>query len=125
MSTTTDLKDFGYRELKQAAELLTAYCENPPDWLGDNLHLMMNRHSGFVFLTDEDSNVAMINGGRLDAWLFTPHHGHEGFIDELTAQYAPDDLNKEDADYLRHWADTLGFTLPDNWQTERQEPARA
>lgn len=116
MTTTTDLQDFGFRELRLAAELLTAYCERPPGWLGCGVHLMMNRMSGCVFLTDEDCNVAMMNGGALDAWLFTPYDGYEGFIDELTEQYGPDDLHADDADYIRQWADMLGFDLPKRWQ---------
>ena len=121
MTTTTDLKNFGYRELKMAAELLTAYCETSPDFLEDGVHLMMNRHSGNVFLTDEDFNVAMMNGGKLDAWLFTPYEGHEGFIDELTDQYSPDDLNREDAEFILDWAERLSFTLPVTWQQEKGE----
>lgn len=62
MTTTTDLKDFGLRELRMAADLLNAYCDRPPDWLGSGLTLMMNRSSGYVFLTDEDCNVAMMPG---------------------------------------------------------------
>ncbi len=44
MTTTTDLKDFGFRELRMAAGLLTAYCENPPEFLSDGVHLKMNTH---------------------------------------------------------------------------------
>jgi hypothetical protein len=118
MSTTTDLQDFGFRELRIAAELLNAYCDQPPGWLGGGVHLMMNRNSGCVFLTDEDFNVAMINGGALDAWLFTPHDGHEGFLDELIAQHRPDDFHADDSDYIRQWAELLGFDLPQNWQED-------
>ena len=99
-----------------ATELLRAYCESPPDWLADTVHLMMNTHSGNVFLTDEDYNVAMMNGGKLDAWLFTPYHGHEGFIGDLSDEHGPDDLNSDDQDYVRHWADILNFELPNDWQ---------
>ena len=42
MTTTTDLKDFGFRELKMGAELLQAYCDSPPEFLTDGVHLMMN-----------------------------------------------------------------------------------
>ena len=122
MKTTTDLSDFGYRELKMAADLLQAYCNgNKPEWLGDDIQLMMNTGSGYVFLTDQDCNVAMLNGDELDAFLFTPHDGHEGFIDELTEQYAPDDLNCDDEEYLRNWAETLDFDLPENWQQDEGE----
>lgn len=123
MTTTTDLKDFGFRELGLAAELLRAYCDRPPHWLGDGVQLMMNTYSGSVFLTDEDFNVAMMNGDELDAWLFTPYHGHEGFIDELTDHHEPSDLNSEDADFIRHWADVLSYDLPENWQYETEDAA--
>jgi len=116
MTTTTDLQDFGFRELRLAAELLSAYCERPPGWLGGGVHLMMNRMSGNVFQTDEDCNVAMLNGGILDAWLFTPHDGLEGFVDELTDQYSPHHLHPDDEEYIRHWSEQLGFYLPKAWQ---------
>lgn len=121
MRTTTDLRDFGIRELRLAAELLNAYCDVPPSWMGKGVGLMFNRESGCVFLTDEDFNVAMMNSGKLDAWLFTPHDGHDGFIDELTAGHAPGDLHTDDAAYIRHWAEELGFELPECWQEDESE----
>ena len=123
MTTTTDLARFGFRELKMAAELLTAYCDNPPDWLADGVHLMMNTHSGYVFLTDEDYNVAMMNGGKLDAFVSTPYHGHEGFIDDLTEQYSPHDLNSDDVEFVCDWAERLSFSLPEHWQQDEGEDA--
>ena len=83
MCTTTDLKDFGFRELKMAAELLQAYCQSPPDYLGDGVHLMMNSYSGCVFLTDEDFNVAMMNGDDLEQFHSCPECGAEGFAEDL------------------------------------------
>ena len=86
MSTTTDLRAFGFRELRIAAELLAAYCESPPDFLSGGVHLMMNTHSGYVFLTDEDFNIAMMNGDKLEQFHCCPECGAEGFAEEL-----PDD----------------------------------
>ena len=83
MTTTTDLTQFGFRELQMAAELLTAYCEQPPDFLTNGVHLMMNTYSGFVFLTDEDFNVAMMNGDRLEPFHSCPECGAEGFAEDL------------------------------------------
>ena len=83
MTTTTDLSDFGFRELIMAAALLTAYCESPPDFLSDGVHLMMNMHSGCVFLTDEDFSVAMMNGDRLEQWHSCPECGAEGFAEDM------------------------------------------
>lgn len=83
MTTTTDLQDFGFRELRMAAELLTAYCENPPEFLSDDVHLMMNSNSGYVFLTDEDFNVAMMSGGKLEQFHSCPECGAEGFAEDM------------------------------------------
>ena len=83
MTTTTDLKDFGFRELRMAADLLTSYCESPPEFLSNGVHLMMNTHSGCVFLTDEDFSVAMMSGTALEQWHSCPECGAEGFADEL------------------------------------------
>jgi len=87
MSTTTDLRFFGFRELKMAAELLQAYCDNPPDFMRDGVHLMMNTQSGYVFLTDEDFNVAMMNGEVLAQFHNCPECRAEGFSEDL-----PDDV---------------------------------
>ena len=78
MTTTIDLREFGCREPKMAAELSAANCENPPEFLGDGVHLMMNDRSVCVFLADEVSSVAMLNGGKLEQWLSCPECGAEG-----------------------------------------------
>ena len=80
---TSDLSKFGFRELKMAADLLAAYCENPSDFLDDGLTVMLNTHSGYVFLTDEDFNVAMMNGDRLEQFHTCFECGAEGFAEEL------------------------------------------
>ena len=121
MTTTSDLRDFGSRELHMGAALLQAYCNNIPDWMSDGVHLMMNRYSGYVFLTDDDFNVAMMNGDKLDAWLFTPYDGHEGFIEELTEEYKPNQLHSDDVDFIRHWSELLNFDLPLTWQQSEEE----
>ncbi|MAW79357.1 MAG: hypothetical protein CMI63_03910 [Parvularcula sp.] len=80
---TSDLSRFGYRELKMAAELLAAYCDNPPNFLSDGLTVMLNMHSGYVFLSDEDFNVGMMNGKTLEQYHSCPECGSEGFAEEL------------------------------------------
>ncbi|WP_375207525.1 hypothetical protein [Hyphococcus sp.] len=80
---TTDLSRFGYRELKMAASLLAAYCESPPDFLGDGVTVMFNTRSGCVFLTDEDFNVGMMNGDRLEQFHTCFECGAEGFAEEI------------------------------------------
>lgn len=76
---TSDLARFGFREIKMAAILLAAYCENPPEFLGDGLIVMLNLHSGYVFLTDDEFTVAMMNSDRLEQFYFCPECGAEGF----------------------------------------------
>lgn len=104
MSTTTNLADFGYRELDMAADLLKAYAngKGPDNFDTDGVTLMMNQNSGNVFLTNEECQVLMMNGDDLEEWYFTPHNGHEGFADDLKAAYEanPDDWHEDDVQYL-------------------------
>ena len=83
--TTTDLRDFGYRELRMAGELLTAYktTADRSERLGDGVHVVFNRTSGNVFLCDEDYNVAMMNGHVLEDWHDCGYCGAEGFAEDL------------------------------------------
>ncbi len=83
---TSDLSNFGFRELKMAAELLTAYCAQTPDFIGNEAQIMMNTDSGYVFLTDEDFRVAMMNGDKLEQHHTCPECGAEGFAEDM-----PDD----------------------------------
>ena len=80
---TTDLSRFGMRELNMAARLLAAYCDSPPEFLGDGVTVMLNMHSGYVFLTDEDYAVVMMNGDALEQFHSCPECGHEGFAEDL------------------------------------------
>ena len=76
---TADLSKFGNREIKEAIELLTEYLENPLDCLGDGLTLNFNCNSGYVFLSDEDLNVGMLNGEKLEQFFNCSECGREGF----------------------------------------------
>ena len=80
MTTTTDLTDFGFRELRMAAKLMTAYCEQPPEFLTDRVHIT---RSVCLFLTDEEFNVVMINGGKLVQWHSCAECGVEGFAEDM------------------------------------------
>ncbi len=80
---TSDLSRFGIRELKMAADLLAAYCESPHDFLGDGVCVMLNMQSGYVFLTDEDFTVGMMNGDNLEQFHTCFECGAEGFAEEL------------------------------------------
>ena len=68
--TTTNLSDFGYRELAMLEELLKAMREQglPDDFYDEEVHPMMNKYSGNVFLTNSDYQVAMMNGDSLESF---------------------------------------------------------
>ena len=103
--TTTNLADFGYRELAIAANLLKAYTsgQGPDEFDTEGVTVMMNQNSGNVFLTNEEYQVLMLNGGSLELWHATPYNGHEGFAEELKEQYEadPDAWHEDDIQYLK------------------------
>lgn len=83
--TTTDLADFGWRELMMAAELLNALIKqgSPDGFESDRIQIMMNRNSGCVFLTNAEYQVAMMNGDHLETWYTDFEDGAEGFKEDL------------------------------------------
>jgi len=82
---TNDLMDFGYRELHAAGRiLLTLKTKNDETrFLGSQVKLEFNPNSGNVFLVDDDFNVAMMNGDKLEDFFTCPECGHEGFIEDM------------------------------------------
>lgn len=84
--TTTDFAKFGARERKLAEELLKAWREQglPSDFYGDEVTIMCNLHSGNVFLTNSEFQVAMINGENLESFYTDFETGEEGFKNELS-----------------------------------------
>lgn len=85
MRTTTDLAKFGFREIEMLRDILDAWVKNglPANFDGDGVHPMMNMNSGNVFLTNENYDVAMMNGDDLESFYNCPECGHEGFADEM------------------------------------------
>ena len=81
---TTNLADFGSRERGLLIELLTAWQNQgiPDDFYGDEVTAMMNRNSGYVFLTNSDYQTAMMNGDKLEIWHNCGNCGHEGFAED-------------------------------------------
>lgn len=88
---TTDLTKFGYREREMAEELLKAWREQglPEDFEENKVVIMMNINSGYVFLTNSDYQVAMMNDDKLESFYTCPYCGHEGFIEDM--EHEPDD----------------------------------
>lgn len=86
--TTTDLSKFGYREIKLAAHLLNSWMEQglPEDFENEGVTVMFNTHSGNVFLTNSEFQVAMMNGDKLESFYTDFETGEEGFKDELSEE---------------------------------------
>lgn len=82
--TTTDFAQFGARERRLLVELLTAWDRRglPNGFDDDEVRPMMNRESGFVFLTNGEYQTAMMNGDKLEIWHNCPNCGHEGFAED-------------------------------------------
>lgn len=123
--TTTNLSDFGYRELDMAADLLKEYAngKNSCPYFSDNgVQLMMNQNSGNVFLTDNDCNVLMMNGDSLEGFYHSPYEGHEGFFDDLINSY-DDQWHEEDKEWLQRLAKDLNREdeLPEGLTTSEEE----
>jgi len=87
---TSDLAKFGYRELEIASRLLSAYVKEP-DILGNGVQVFMNMHSGYVFLSDEDYNTAMMNGDKLEIYYCCSECGDEGFLEDLAGNHHLDE----------------------------------
>lgn len=85
-TVTKDLSRFGFRELKMAAELLTAYRSGQDETqslTGDGLAVWVNMMSGNVFLCDEDLNTAMMSDGILEDFITCGYCGHEDVRSEV------------------------------------------
>lgn len=104
MSTTTNFADFGWRERKLAAELLTVSCDQgiPEDFEDYDVVIMFNQDSGNVFFTNSEFQVAMMNGDKLESFYITPYEGREGFAEDLKTDFLNDgeSWNIEDIEYI-------------------------
>lgn len=80
-ATTTNLADFGAREINILIELLQSWRDQglPEDFGEEQVVPMFNRDSGHVFLTNENCEVAMLNDGKLESYYSCMNCGHEGF----------------------------------------------
>lgn len=83
---TTDFSKFGIREREMSEELLRAWREQglPDDFDNNEVTIMFNLMSGYVFLTNSDYQVAMMNGDNLESFYTDFETGEEGFKDELS-----------------------------------------
>lgn len=81
--TTTNLADFGIREISLLIDLLVAWRDHglPDDFNDEGVVPMLNKNSGHVFLTNDDYQVVMINNEKLESWYSCGNCGHEGFLE--------------------------------------------
>lgn len=98
---TQKLKDFGYREIGMAGDLLRAYADNPHVFSGSLEAVEFNPNSANVFLISEDYEVAMMNGDTLEQFYSCPECGAEGFKEDIHDGDTPDTLNSECVRYLK------------------------
>lgn len=82
--TTTNFADFGYSERIQVLRLISAWHEQglPEGFYEEEVIPMMNRDSGYVFLTNSEYQVVMLNGSNLEIWHHCGNCGHEGFAED-------------------------------------------
>lgn len=81
---TTNLADFGSREWLLLFELVKAKMEQglPEDFCQEGVQIAMNRNSGFVFFTNEEYQLALMNGSKLETWYNCGNCGREGFKED-------------------------------------------
>lgn len=80
----TESGRFGNIEIDEAGDLLKAYSNHHPDFLGGGIKVEFNPQSGYVFLLDAEYHVGMLNDeGKLEQWHNCPECGNEGFLEDL------------------------------------------
>ena len=82
MNNTQDLSQFGDRELRIAIRLLRLIREQ--NFLTTGIHIEFNPSSGFVFLTDDDFNVGVLNSDNsgILQFLNCAECGYEGTAED-------------------------------------------
>jgi len=90
---TNTLSTMGYREIDMAADLLKQYADGTNAWMSsqdeenfnkDGIELQFNPNSGYVFLTNEDYQVLMLNdNNKLEMFLSCGNCGAEGLRSEV------------------------------------------
>ena len=83
--TTTNLADFGAREWNIVQHLVNAKQNFgfPEDFNTDEVTIMFNKNSGYVFFTNSDYQVAIVDdNGKLYSFYYCSNCGHEGCEEE-------------------------------------------
>jgi hypothetical protein len=110
---TEDLGDFGYIELDVAADLLKAWSRHglPKDFKDSGVKIAMNLNSGYVFLTNDEYQVAMraIDQKSGEIYLYSyyssPYEGREGSLEDLQEQFK--DMHPEDKQWFKELKESV------------------
>ena len=86
---TSDLIYFGARERAILVELLEAWSRDglPSDFDDTHVQPMFNLNSGYVFLTNDECQTAIMEDGKLVSHYFLPYAGIEGTLNELVEEF--------------------------------------
>lgn len=89
-------------ERKEVLVIMQAWDKNglPDNFYLENVRFGYNRNSGCVFLTNDDCQLCMMNGDKLDVYYNSPYDGHEGFLDELL-DMVDDHWHEDDIEWLK------------------------
>lgn len=98
-----NMECFGYREIGIAADLMRAYADGKaPDWFSDyGVTIEFNPNSGYVFLTNDDCEVLMLDGMDLVGWFFLSYAGNEGTAEDLWEAFEDGDIDDQDLEQLQ------------------------
>ena len=105
---TEKLEDFGYREQDEAKDIFEAWKKNglPKDFENDGIKLAFNMNSGYVFLTNNEYQVAMCGDNHeLYSFYTSPYEGFEGSFEDLIKEYK--NMNEEDQEWLKDIAKNI------------------
>lgn len=109
---TTDLSNFGYKELEELENLLVAMREQglPSDFYNNEVVPTLNLYSGYVFLTNSEHQVAMLDdNGDLKSFYYLSYYGYEGFLDDLVKMYDDKEIVEEDFEELADICENNGL----------------
>ena len=114
---TENLSEFGLREIKMLNDTLTAWINTglPEGFDNSGFKPAMNKNSGYVFLTNEYYQVAMLNSGRLELFHTLPYSGHEGFLEDLLTENPPTGYHEDDLEYILNAAELSGVEIDETW----------
>ena len=108
---TENLSEFGFRELIEAGKLLSAIKNGfPLDFSKENIKIGFNKNSGYVFLTNENCEVCMVDDdGTLFSYYTTPYQGLEGSFEELMEEY--EEMHVDDQTYMQNIKQALEIEI--------------